>query len=46
MGGENSVGDLLTNAHIKEHKRSQIISIMTSAIYQEQRKLLPAFFEC
>ncbi len=30
------------NAHIKEHRRNQIISIMTSAIYQEQRKLLPA----
>ncbi len=27
------------NAYIKEHRRSQIISIMTSSIYQEQRKL-------
>ncbi len=30
------------NAHIKEHRRSQNISIMTSAIYQDQCKLLPA----
>ncbi len=30
------------NVHIKEHS-SQIISIMTSVIYQEQRKLPPAF---
>ncbi len=38
-------GWFTNNAHIKEHRRSRIISIMTSAIYQEQRKLLPALKE-
>ncbi len=41
MGGEN-VACVANNVHIKEDRCSQIISIMTSAIYQEQRKLAPA----
>ncbi len=39
---ENFIGDLLTIVHIKEHRRSRIVSITTSAIYQEKRNLAPA----
>ncbi len=41
MRGDNSVGDLPT-MHTLKNRWNQIISIMTSAIYQEQRKLPPA----
>ncbi len=42
MGGKNYACDLLTMCTMCTHRRSQIISIMTGEIYQEQRKLLPA----
>ncbi len=42
MGGENSKCDFTDKVHIKEHRLQHLISIMTSEIYQEQRKLPPA----
>ncbi len=41
MGRKKSTGDLLTMRTLK-NRHSKIISIMASAIYQEQCEILPA----
>ncbi len=41
MGGENSAGALRTMCRLKEKDTTKIISIMTSAIHQQQHKLPP-----